>query len=73
MNQVNKLRSAVSITGVLVSLLAGWCAWSLVLRLTNNGEDAGFYSVLLGLLTGAAFMRWVWDPLLQMLERRSRR
>lgn len=73
MYQDSKLRLAAWMTGVFVSLFVGWCAWRLVLRLTNNGEDAAFYFVLVGLLTGAAFMRWVWDPLLQVLERRSRR
>jgi hypothetical protein len=65
MNQGKKLRLAVWITGVFVSLLAaGWCAWRLVLRVTNNGEDAAFYFILVGLVTGAAFMHWIWDPLL---------
>jgi hypothetical protein len=52
MNQGNKLRLAVWTTGVFVSLLAGWCIWLLVLRMTNNGEDATFCSILVGLLTG---------------------
>jgi hypothetical protein len=72
-SQDNRLRLAAWTTGVFGSLFTGWCAWRLVVRLTNNAEDAGFYFVLVGLLTGAVFMRWVWDPLLQVLERRRKR
>jgi hypothetical protein len=71
---MKNLRLAAWITGlfgVFVSLFVGWCAWRFVLRLTNNGEDAAFYFVLVGLVTGAAFMRW-GDTLLQMLDRRRR-
>lgn len=71
-NQDNKLKLAVWIVGIFVSLFAGWCAWRLVLSGTKNNADAVFYFGLTALLTGAAFMRWVWDPLLEMLERRNR-
>jgi hypothetical protein len=72
-NQDRRLKLAVSIAGVFVSLFASWCAWRLVLRMTNNREDAAFYFVLVGLVTGGAFMRWIWEPLLEVLERRRRR
>lgn len=73
MNQDRKLRAAVWIVGVFVSLFAGWCAWRLALSGTKNDADAVFYFGLMALLTGAAFLHWIWDPLLRVLEQRRRR
>jgi hypothetical protein len=72
-DQDYKLKLAVGIIGVFVSLFAGWCAWHLVLRGTNNGEDVAFYFVLAGLVTGALFLKWVWNPLEQVLHELERR
>jgi hypothetical protein len=43
-NEDNKLKLATCIMGVFVSLFASWCAWRLVLGLTNNAEMQRFSS-----------------------------
>ena len=65
------LTMAIPIAGCVATFLVGWCAWRLVLALTQNAAFANLCFVLAMLVSGAAFIRWVWVPLRPAIKRRS--
>jgi hypothetical protein len=62
---------AIPIAGFVASFLVGWCTWRFVLALTHNANLANLCFILGMVVSGAAFIRWVWVPLRPAIKRRT--
>jgi hypothetical protein len=62
---------AIPIAGFVATFLVGWFAWRFVLALTQNADFANLCFALGMLVSGAAFIRWVWVPLRPAIKRRA--
>jgi hypothetical protein len=65
------LTLAIPIAGFVVTFLVGWCVWRFVLALTRNADFANVSFGLGMVVSGAAFIRWVWVPLRPAIKRRA--
>jgi hypothetical protein len=63
------LTMAVPVAGILASFFVGWSARRLVVALTGNDDYASVCFVAGALLTGGAFVYWVWVPLRPAIKR----
>jgi hypothetical protein len=63
------LTLAIPIAGILASFFVGRTAQRLMLVLTGNDDYAGTCFVAGMLLTGGAFVYWVWVPLRPAIKR----
>ena len=63
------LTLVIPIAGIRAAYLVGWCASRFILAVTRNGDYASFSFGLGMLLTGAAFIYWVWVPLRPAIKR----
>jgi hypothetical protein len=63
------LTLAVPVAGILASFLVGWCASRFVLTVTQNSDYAAVCFGAGMLLTGGAFIYWVWVPLRPAIKR----
>jgi F0F1-type ATP synthase membrane subunit c/vacuolar-type H+-ATPase subunit K len=63
------LTLAIPIAGIGASFLVGWCISRVVLSVTRN-DGAAYLSFFVGMVvTGAAFIYWVWVPLRPAIKR----
>jgi F0F1-type ATP synthase membrane subunit c/vacuolar-type H+-ATPase subunit K len=65
------LTLVIPIAGIGAAFLVSWCISRVVLSVTRN-DGAAYLSFFVGMVvTGAAFIYWVWVPLRPMVKRLS--
>jgi F0F1-type ATP synthase membrane subunit c/vacuolar-type H+-ATPase subunit K len=65
------LTLVIPIAGIGVAFLVGWSASRFMLAVTGNDDYAASAFGLGLLLTGAAYIYWVWVPLRPVVKRLS--